>query len=253
MEQYHIKCKPGDVGKYCILPGDPARCELIASHFENPMLVSSNREFAVYTGFLGSEKVSVCSTGIGGPGAAIAMEELIACGCHTFIRVGTCGGISLKVKSGDCVIAQSAVRNEGTTKEYASIEYPATADFDVICALKEAADDEGKKSHVGVVQSKDSFYGQHSPLRMPIREKLLARWEELKRLNVLCSEMEAASLFVVAATNNVRCGAVFHVLWNQERKAAGHNEPDDLDTSTAVKIAVEAIKKLIMKDKVVEI
>ena len=249
MEQYHIKCSPGDVGKYCILPGDPGRCELIASHFDDPVFLSSNREFTVYTGKLLGEKVSVCSTGIGGPSAAIAMEELIACGCDTFIRIGTCGGISMKVKSGECVIAQSAVRDEGTTSEYASIEYPATADFDVICALRQAAGEAGKISHVGVVQSKDSFYGQHSPEHMPISEKLLTRWEELKRLNVLCSEMEAAALFVVAASYDVRCGAVFHVLWNQERKKAGYTEPDDLDTSGTVKIAVEAIKKLIIKDK----
>ncbi|MBR5314579.1 MAG: nucleoside phosphorylase, partial [Clostridia bacterium] len=128
--QYHIACKEGDVGEICILPGDPGRCEKIAKYFDNPRKVAQNREYVTYTGELCGKKVSVTSTGIGGPSASIAMEELTKIGVKTFVRVGTCGGINLKVKSSNVVIATGAVRNEGTSREYAPIEYPATADFD---------------------------------------------------------------------------------------------------------------------------
>ncbi len=115
--QFHIRCKEGDVGGYCILPGDPGRCEAIAAQFDDARLVSQNREYTVYTGVLLGERVSVCSTGIGGPSAAIAMEELIHIGAHTFVRVGTCGGMSAKVRAGDVVIATGAIRMEGTSRE----------------------------------------------------------------------------------------------------------------------------------------
>ena len=163
--QYHINCRPGDVGGYCILPGDPGRCEKIAKYFDDPHHVTQNREYNIYTGTIAGERVSVCSTGIGGPSAAIAVEELAACGVHTFIRIGTCGGISTKVCSGDCVIATGAVRQEGTSREYAPIEFPAVPDTDVLFALIASAKKLGYTYHAGVVQCKDSFYGQHSPTR----------------------------------------------------------------------------------------
>ena len=120
-KQFHIHCVEGDVGRYCLLPGDPGRCASIAQHFDNPVLVSQNREYTIYTGTLLGEKVSVCSTGIGGPSAAIAMEELHNIGADTFIRVGTCGGIDLDVQSGDVVIASGASRFVHTSMEYAPI------------------------------------------------------------------------------------------------------------------------------------
>lgn len=248
-KQYHIQCAPGDVGRYVIVPGDPRRCEKIAKYFDNPKLVAVNREYTTYTGTLLGEKVSVTSTGIGGPSASIAMEELTAIGADTFVRVGTCGGIDMKVKSGDCVIAMSAVRQEGTSREYAPIEYPATSDYQVLNALVEAAKDLEIPWHAGVVQCKDSFYGQHSPSRMPVAGELLEKWEAWKRLHVLASEMESAALFTVAASLGVRCGSVFNVVWNQERKAAGYVEPDNHDTEKGIQIAIEAIKKLILEDK----
>ncbi|EJW96213.1 uridine phosphorylase, partial [gut metagenome] len=122
--QYHLQIRPGDVGHYVILPGDPKRCKKIAQHFDDPKLIADNREYVTYTGFLQGEKVSVTSTGIGGPSAAIAMEELVNCGGDTFIRVGTCGGMDLDVKGGDLVIATGAIRAEGTSREYAPIEFP---------------------------------------------------------------------------------------------------------------------------------
>lgn len=241
-EQYHIKVKKGDVGKYVILPGDPGRCKEIAKYFENSSLVASNREFTTYTGTLLGEKVSVTSTGIGGPSASIAMEELVACGADTFIRIGTCGGINMKVKSGECVIATGAVRNEGTSREYAPLEFPAVSDFEITTALVHACKKLDLRYHCGVVQCKDSFYGQHSPERMPVSYELLEKWEAWKRLGVLASEMESAALFTVASALGVKCGSIFQVVWNQERKAAGYEEEDCMSTENAIKAAVEAIK-----------
>lgn len=248
-KQYHIACKTGDVGKYCILPGDPGRCEKIAAYFDEPILVAQNREYVTYTGKLLGERVSVTSTGIGGPSASIAMEELTKIGADTFIRVGTCGGINEKVCSGNVVIATGAIRQEGTSREYAPIEYPATADFDVTNALVFGANQEKLTYHTGVVQCKDSFYGQHSPEKSPVSYELLNKWEAWKKLGVLASEMESAALFVVAASLGVRCGSVFSVVWNQERKAKGIFEEDCHDTDRAIRTAVEAIKYLIKKDR----
>ena len=247
--QFHIQCAPGQVGKYCILPGDPGRCEAIARHFDDPVHVQTNREYTTYTGTLLGEKVSVVSTGIGGPSAAIAMEELCNLGVHTFVRVGTCGGIKLEVQSDDVVVATGAVRMEGTSREYAPIEWPAVPDFAVTQALVKAAQNLGKPWHAGVVQCKDSFYGQHSPGRMPVSFELEQKWEAWKRLGVLASEMESAALFAVAATRGVRCGSVFHVIWNQEREKAGLDQKESHDTSAAIEVGVEALKLLIEQDK----
>ena len=203
--------------------------------------MAGNREFVTYTGTLNGQVVSVCSTGIGGPSAAIAVEELAALGAHTLIRVGTCGGIAPAVRGGDLVIATGAVRMEGTTREYAPIEFPAVADHGVTAALICAAEAAGRRVHAGVVQSKDSFYGQHSPDRMPVSYELTAKWEAWKRLGVLASEMEAAALFVVGAALGLRCGAVLHVVWNKEN---GDAAPDP-DAGHAISTAVEAVKILI--------
>ena len=248
-EQFHIRCTQGDVGEYCILPGDPGRCEAIAQHFDDPVHVQTNREYVTYTGTLLGEKVSVVSTGIGGPSAAIAMEELANLGVHTFIRVGTCGGINLKVQSDDVVVATGAVRMEGTSREYAPMEYPAVPDFEACQALVQACKNLNKPWHAGVVQCKDSFYGQHSPGRMPVAYELEQKWEAWKRLGVLASEMESAALFTVAASRGVRCGSCFHVIWNQEREAAGLDQKESHDTSAAIQVGIEALRILIRQDR----
>ena len=193
--------------------------------------------------------MSVCSTGIGGPSAAIAMEELHNIGADTFIRVGTCGGIDLDVESGDVVIASGAIRFEHTSREYAPIEYPAVANYEVVTALVHAVKNMKKKYHVGVVQCKDAFYGQHSPAKMPVSYELLEKWEAWKRLGVKASEMESAALFVVADALRCRCGSVFHVIWNQEREAAGLDQFMNEDTQGAIQVGVEALKLLIKEDK----
>ena len=248
-KQFHIHCVQGDVGRYVILPGDPGRCASIAALFDNAVHVAQNREYNIYTGTLLGEKVSVCSTGIGGPSASIAMEELHNIGADTFIRCGTCGGINLDVRSGDIVVATGAIRFEHTSMEYAPIEYPAVANFDITLALREAAQAMGKRTHTGVVQCKDAFYGQHSPAKMPVSYELLQKWEAWKRLGVLASEMESAALFVVADALGCRCGSCFHVIWNQEREAAGLDQEMNEDTGAAVRVAVDALRRIIAADR----
>ena len=248
-KQYHIDCAPGDVGRYCILPGDPGRVPAVAALLDGARQVACNREFNVWTGSLLGETVTVCSTGIGGPSAAIAMEELHKCGADTFLRTGTCGGIALEVQAGDVVVATAAVRYEHTSREYAPIEFPAVADFQAANALVEAARALGYPLHTGVVQSKDSFYGQHDPAASPVYYELQQKWESWKRLGVKASEMESAALFVVAAALGCRCGACFHVMWNQEREAAGLDQQVSGDTSASVKVSVEALKLLIQADR----
>ena len=248
-KEFHIRCVKGDVGKYVILVGDPGRCESVAELFDDAKQVSYNREYNIYTGYLDGEKVSVCSTGIGGPSTAIAVEELHHIGADTFIRCGTCGGIDIEVQSGDIVIASGAIRYEHTSMEYAPIEFPAVADFDIVMKLREAAEEAGKKQHTGVVQCKDSFYGQHSPDSMPVADELNSKWEAWKRLGVKASEMESAALYVIAAARGCRAGACFHVIWNQEREKAGLDQKMSEDTSAAIKIAVEAMRKVIKQDR----
>ncbi len=248
-KQYHIQVGQGDVGRYVILPGDPKRCAKIAKYFDDPKLMADSREYVTYTGYLEGEKVSVTSTGIGGPSASIAMEELVKSGADTFIRVGTCGGMQLDVKSGDLIIATGAIRMEGTSKEYAPIEFPAVANIDIVNALIASAKELGIPYHAGVVQCKDAFYGQHSPEAMPVSYDLLNKWEAWKRLGCLASEMESAALFIVASTLHVRVGSIFLAIANQEREREGLPNPVVHDTDMAIRTAVEALRRLIKEEQ----
>lgn len=247
--QYHIGLKEGDVGEYVILPGDPKRCAKIAEFFDDAKFIQDSREYVTYTGYLDGVKVSVMSTGMGGPSAAIGLEELARCGAKTFIRVGTCGGMQLDVEGGDLVIANAAIRMEGTTKEYAPIEYPAVADFRVTTALAQAAEKLGYKYHIGVAQSKDSFYGQHEPEVKPVGYELQNKWNAWIRCGALASEMESAALFIVGSYLRVRVGSILLVVANQERALAGLENRQAHDTETAIKTAVEAIRLLIREEK----
>lgn len=246
---YHIQVAPGEVGRYVILPGDPKRCVKIAQYFDDPVKIADSREFVTYTGTLCGEKVSVTSTGIGGPSASIAMEELVQAGADTFIRIGTCGGMDIDVKGGDVVIATGAIRMEGTSREYAPIEFPAVADFDVVNALVSSAKELGASYHTGVVECKDSFYGQHSPETKPVSYELLNKWDAWLKLGTKASEMESAALFTVASALKVRCGSAFLVVANQERAKAGLDNPLVHDTDLAVRVGVNALKNLIELDR----
>lgn len=242
---FHIDITPEQGAEYAILPGDPGRVEKIAQFVDNAQPLAQNREFTSYSGTLCGERIIITSTGIGGPSAAIALEELARAGVKTAVRIGTCGGIHYDVAAGDLVIPTAAVRMEGTSKEYAPIEYPATADFDVVSALVSAARQNGFGFHTGVVQSKDSFYGQHNPHTMPVKYELENKWNAWKQLGVLASEMETAALFTVGAVRHIKIGCVLHALWNQERKNLGISDSDDFDMDAAIKTAVSALKLII--------
>ena len=248
-KQYHTNIGPEDIGKYVILPGDPKRCQKIAEHFENAKLVADSREYTTYTGTLDGVKVSVTSTGIGGPSAAIAIEELSKSGADTFIRVGTCGGMQVDVKGGDIVIANGAIRMEGTSKEYAPIEYPAVPDVDVMNALIQSAKNQKINYHIGVVQCKDSFFGQHEPEVMPVSYELENKWQAWLKMGALASEMESAALFIAGSFLRVRVGSCFLVVANQERAKMGLENTQVHDTELAIKTAVEALRILIQQDK----
>ncbi len=249
MKQYHIGLSEEHSAKYAIIPGDPGRVPKIAEFLDNAKQVGNNREYNSYLGYLNGEKVLVVSTGIGGPSCAICVEELAKIGVDTFIRVGTCGGMQPEVAPGDVVIATGAIRQDGTTKEYMPIEFPAVADFQVTNALYNAANKLGYSNHIGVVQAKDSFYGQHSPESMPVAPELLYKWDAWKRGGCLASEMEGATLFIVSAVRKLRSGAVFHCVWNQEVSKTAMPKDRKEDTSCAIKTAIEALRILIAQDK----
>ena len=246
-KMYHINLSKKDIEgtKYAILPGDPGRVGSIAKYLENPKKIGQNREYTAYLGTLKNEKVLVISTGMGGPSTAICIEELAQIGITHLIRVGTSGGMQLDVSAGDVVIATGAIRQEGTSKEYLPIEFPAVADLDISIALRETAEEQGLTYHTGVVQCKDSFYGQHSPQRMPVSYELENKWNAWIKGGSLCSEMETASLFTVSSTLKLHAGAILLVIWNQEREKEGLPQEECFDTDRAIKVAINAIKKLI--------
>ncbi len=247
--QYHTHVKPGDVGRYVLLTGDPGRCESISKLFDNPKFVAYNREYNCYTGTLNGEKVSVISTGIGGASTAICVEELVKCGADTFIRMGTSGGMQEEVIGGDVVIASGAIRAEGTSKEYAPIEYPAVASYDVVNALVEGAKANNARYHVGVVQCKDSFFGQHEPESKPVGPELLYKWDAWIKCGSLCSEMESSTLFIVGSYLRIRTGAILLVVANQERAKKGLSNPQEHDMSVVYNTTIDALKRLIDSDK----
>ena len=168
------------------------------------------------------------------------------CGAHTFIRVGTCGGIAPEVHGGDLVVATAAVRQEGTSREYMPLDYPAAASFDIVRALADEAEELGYPTHVGVIQSKDSFYGEIRPERMPVASQLTQRWKALLAAGVLASEMESAALFVASAYLHVRCGTVLNVLWNDENEAPAVGKKA---AQRGIETAVGALRRLIAKEK----
>ncbi|MHB8933217.1 MAG: uridine phosphorylase [Bellilinea sp.] len=243
--QYHVKVKPGDVGRYVLLPGDPGRVEKIAAFLDEPHFVSENREHTVWTGKLLGELVSVVSTGMGCPSTAIAVEELIKVGADTFIRVGTAGAMQPFMEMGDVAVVTGAIRDEGTTRQYLPIEYPALADITVVNALAAAAESLGVHYHLGVSHTKDNFYGEIEPDRMPIAETIKLRWKAWVAGGAISSEMEASALFILSSIYRKRAGAVLTVIGSDtETLKAKKASPDAM-----IQVAVEAVKRLIQLDR----
>ena len=246
---YHIGLTASMIegAQYAILPGDPGRVVEIAKKLNNYKKLNVNREYTSYLGEIAGNKVLVISTGMGGPSTAICVEELNMIGIKNLIRVGTSGGMQLDVESGDIVVAQGAIRQEGTSKEYLPIEFPAIADLEITNALVQSAKDLKQNYHVGVVQCKDSFYGQHNPKRMPVGYELENKWDAWIKGGALCSEMETSALFTVSSYLRLKAGAVLLVIWNQERANKNLDNKQIFDTDKEIDVAIHAIELLCKK------
>jgi uridine phosphorylase len=242
--QYHIRCKPGDVGEVVLLPGDPGRVESIAKLLDNPRLIARNREYTTYTGQLDGQPVSVCSTGIGSPSTAIAVEELAAIGARMFIRVGTTGSIQKNVHFSDLVIATAAVRDEGTTPGYIPLAYPAVADFELVSAMMGAARQANRRAHAGIVRSHDSLYSDLHASRMPRREELEHALQVWHRGQVLCNDMETSTIFVIAALRKLRGGSVLTVVNEPGEEGIDPARVAALDLTPMFQVALTAVRQL---------
>ena len=247
--QYHIALKPGDISRYVLLPGDPDRVPKISSLWDSYKAVGKHREYLTHTGYYKGVKISACSTGIGSPAAAIAVEELANIGADTLIRVGSTGSIQPEIELGDLIITTAAVRLEGTTKQYVRIEYPAIASYEVVAALVEAAETLGYRYHVGITATTDSFYcGQARPGYKGYWQSWMnSLIPDLQKAKVLNFEMEAAAILTLASLYGLRAGAVCAVYADRVRNrfaVKGERE--------AAKVACEAVKILSEWDKAKE-
>lgn len=247
--QYHIQVAPGEVGRYVLLPGDPGRCEPIARLFDDAQLVAKHREYETWTGTLDGVRVSVTSTGIGCPSTAIAVEELVKVGADTFIRVGTSGAMQPDIRPGELGVVQAAIRDEGTTLHYLPVEFPAVADIDVTRALAVGARRAGKTVRVGISQSKDSFYGQHEPGRMPVAHRLQERWSAWMAGGAICSEMEAAALYVISSVLGVRAGGIMMILGHSDMAPMTPEEEAEGELDNWLPAVIEGLRELIARDR----
>ncbi|MCL4458299.1 MAG: nucleoside phosphorylase [Chloroflexi bacterium] len=235
--QPHILCRKGDVARYVFVPGDLTRARRIAEHFQNARKVAENREYVVYTGEVDGVQMSVCSTGIGSPSAAIAVEELGKIGADTFIRVGSAGGMQENVNPGDIVVVTAAYRGEGTSRQYLPPEFPAMADRTVTDALVRAARRLGYPVHIGLGSSGDAFYAK----------KPEGHLELLHQAGVLAGEMECSAVFVVATLRRWRAGAIVAIDGNvirRERKTPATEPLFRQAEEREIQIAIEAVKIL---------
>lgn len=251
--EFHLHIKAGDIGRYVLLPGDPARCEKIAKYFDDAHFVAQNREYVTWTGTLLGEKVSVVSTGIGCPSTAIAIEEMVEVGADTFIRVGSSGAIQPDAHMGDVAIVTAAIRDEGTTSQYLPIEFPAVADLDVVTALRSAARKLGYPYHVGVSQSKDSFYGEVERQRMPLAHQLEERWNAWVAAGAICSEMESAVIFILSSLYRKRAGGTMLMINDSDLGELNQGDSGktmaEFDPDRVIRVAVEGLKILINQDR----
>jgi uridine phosphorylase len=239
---YHVRLSRKDVGRVAFLPGDPGRVPLIARRFQGAKELTAHREYAAYGGRIGGEKVVVVSTGIGGPAAAIAVEELARLGVQVMIRVGTCGAIPPGIPVGSVIIADAAVRMDGTSSQYVPPGYPAAATPGVVMALRDAATAARVKAAVGITASTDSFYvgqGRRSfGGFMPADKAHIV--EELRAAKVLCFEMEAATIFTLGRVFGIKTGAVFAVVANRMTNELGL----EAGVEKAIDVAVGAVRQL---------
>ncbi len=260
-EQYHLKIKEGDVAPYVLLPGDPKRVAVVASFWDDARLVADNREHITYTGTYKGVPISCTSTGMGCPSTAIAIEELARCGVKNFLRIGTCGTFQDHVNVGDLMIFDSACRYDGTSKQYAPLEYPAVADHEVVTAAIDAARDMKMPYHVGTTRTQDTFYANYPEPGGSFNNFWQSRWKEfykdLKRLNVLGGEMETSIILVLTRIWGLRGGAVAvnldNILASQDKSneydPSSHLDHSEDNIKTLSLLGCETIKRLYELDQ----
>ncbi len=245
----HLAVTASQVGKYVFLPGSVERAALIAGYFDESVKIAHHREFLTYTGKLEGVPVTVTSTGIGGPSATIAIEELHECGAHTMMRIGSCASTSPEVHVGDVVIPNGAVRMEGTGNHYLPMEFPAVPDFGMVKELEAAAVELGFPYNIGVTITKDSFYTEVSPETKPVYPMLKARWEAYRKGGATNTSMECAVLFLVGASLGIRTSSV---MINATEYASYTNDDKDYPRDwehRAIKVGIEGMRRVILKDK----
>lgn len=245
----HLGVTADQIGKYVFLPGSVERASLIAEHFDNPVKIAHNREFLTYTGTLEGVPVTVTSTGIGGPSAGIAIEELYSCGAHTMMRVGSAASTSSKVRLGDVVIPNGAVRMEGTGDHYLPFEFPAVPDYEMLKALEAAAVKLGYPYNISVTITKDSFYTEASPETKPVYEELKYRWNSYLAGGATNTSMECAVLFLIGACLRIRTASVMISATN-----FGEYSNDAADypagwEQRAIAVGIEAMRMMIRRDR----
>jgi uridine phosphorylase len=245
--KYHVGLTASEVGAYVLIPGDPFRTALIAGHLEGAEERAWSREYRTFTGRVGDTVVSTCSSGIGGPSMAIAIEELGELGVHTFLRVGTCGAAQPGIRMGDLVIATGAVRSEGTPDAYVPREYPAIASREVVDACVGAAEGAGVAHHLGVIRSVDALYADLTPDRLPRPAELRAELEMWARAGVKANDMESSTMMVVSALRGRRSGVILLCVDELGAGEIHHLEPSAMDT--LLRVAVDAVRRLIERDR----
>ncbi|WP_067469850.1 nucleoside phosphorylase [Actinomadura macra] len=240
---HHLHISARDVGRYALLPNTPEQVASLAALLDEPEFVTRNREFETWRGKVGGETVVVTSTGVGAPSTALAVEELAALGVDTMIRVGVSGSMQPDTANGELAILTAAIRDEGTTKQYLPIEFPATATIDLVLALRQAAERAGATYRCGPAHTKDSYYGETEPDRMPMAATLNQRFETWRRGGAICSEMETAAVFIVGTVLNVRTGSVV-MMWSQDAIDTG----DAPSAEPLFTTAVDAVRTIIATD-----
>ncbi|OIB57691.1 nucleoside phosphorylase [Natrialba sp. SSL1] len=239
--QPHLLVDEGDLTDIALLPGDPGRVDRIADHCDEAETVAQNREYKVVNATYEGRELTICSTGIGCPSAAIAIEELANVGVETFVRVGTTGALQSGIEIGDMVVASGAAKNEGTSKRYEDVEYPAVPSYDVLSSLVDAAEANDEDIHVGPIASDDAYYAE--------TDEAVDDWEDA---GLLCVEMEAAAIFTLARRKGLRAGAICTVDGNlvEGTQKGTDTEDDELpekaknNVARAIDIALESATEL---------
>lgn len=245
----HIALGKNDAARYALLPGNPDRCIKIAKHLDRYKKIAQNREHTSYEGYLEDEKILVVSTGMGGPSAAICMEELVKIGADTFIRIGTCASTSPEVKRGDVVLPNGIVRMEGTGLHYLPMEFPAVPDYCLLKHLENGALKVNIKPKIGINITKDSFYTEINPEDKPMGYELVNRWNSYVKGGAQSTSMESATLFLVAASLGVRAATVLVSATSIETtKTYTEGYPGDVE-ERAIEVGIEGLRNTILEDK----